>query len=467
MLKSLPFDQPVTVVSIEARGATNNQQFTVKPVSALVDVKPMMSQYVWPVLGPNSAGIVMEKTTKVDDTEQVGKLERLKVAALIAILSQHVFCFFCAESSQCVKQLMNQTEFDFQSALLKQSVYERELANYRKIAHCNLVSMFKKVLEQLMDRFYATNELRYDQMVLSFAANIDMKDIKPQFSYSDHQLMLAKQYVYSALYDGQLLQFDSTSLDLLCAKLNNQNELQTTGIIEQAHEQKLAATTFEKTIEQIKAKTSQIFQRHKLLNKLVRTCQQSDQDTAPIFAQLTSLCNDTTVWDVLKTSPLEYERATSLEKACIVCSKAFESQSNQFIVQLDDAGFFQDTDLFVLLMDQGCFDNIKTNTIRQMLLEKALQLDVSNLLTSADRKRSFKRALWLISLCVEKLSKKDQVDFTITNMENRNNNSTILLTRIYDWLKKNDDPKQFLSHKKKIDSFLLRLKQYNLLRLEV
>ena len=463
MLKSLPFDQPVTVISLEARSAPNKQQFTVKPVSALVDVKPMMSQYVWPVLGPNSAAIVMEKTTKVDDMEQVGKLERLKVAALIAIISQHVFCFFCAESGQCVNQLMNQTEFDFQSALLKQSVYERELANYRKIAHCNLVAMFKTILERLMEKFYAANELRYDQMVLSFAANIDMKDINPQFSYSDHQLMLAKQYVYSALYDGQLLQFDSTSLNLLCAKLNSQNEFQTT-----EPEEKLASTTFEKTIQQVKEKTSQIFQRYKLFNKLVQNCQQQgDQDTAPIFAQLSSLCNNNNnVWDVLKTSPLEYERATSFEKARIICSKAFEGQSEDFLIQLDDAGFFQDADLFIQLMDQGCFDNIKTNIIRRMLLEKALQLDVSNLLTSADRKRSFKRALWLISLCVEKLSKKDQIDFTVTSMENGNNNSTILLTRIYDWLKKNDDQKQFVSHKKKIDSFLLRMKQYNLLRLD-
>lgn len=67
-----------------------------------------------------------------------------------------------------------------------------------------------------------------------------------------------------------------------------------------------------------------------------------------------------------------------------------------------------------------------------------------------------------MSLTVHKLTKKEQLEFkSATTTDDKN--AKILLSEVYKSLQSSESPQVFATHKKKIESFLLGLKQYNLL----
>ncbi len=457
MLQSLPFDQPLTVVSIKERPS---QQFSVTTAPNVAEIRQRLARVnlidTWPVNGPQREP---EKQSEKASSSEIDPLGRLKIAALVAILSQHVLCFVCSNSVACAQQLMNQTEFDFQSALLKQTIYERELANYRKISHVNLVSVFKSILSRLLERFSAANEPRFDQTVLNFVAIADPKSLPTHFTYTDYQLLLAKQYVYSALYDGLLLQFDSTALELYCTRMQNaelQEETAQQTVIMHAEKH---ASMLEKAIQQIQERTAQIFQRYKLFNQLIEQCGDKEK-LQPAFAELKSLASDSSVWNLLKQSPLDYAAPTSVQKASKLCNLAFETRSDEICEKLEQCGFFDDPSVIANLLDQGFLKNVRSNKMRAILLEKVVKLGNIDALLGSENQ--FKRALWLMSLTVHKLTKKEQFEFkSATAIDDKN--AKILLSEIYKSLQSSETPQVFAAHKKKIESFLLGLKQYNLL----
>ena len=466
MLQPLPFDQPVTVVSLQRNVVPGN--FSVKSAPNVTEIRHRMAnlplQEVWPVSGPSgvlNAKPTLEEKTTVD----VDQLSRLKIAALVAIISQKVFCFVCNESGICAQQLMNQTEFDFQSALIKRAVYERELANYRKISHQNLVQSFKAILSKLLERFYGANESRFDQTVLNFVVNIDTKKIETQFSYTEHQLMLAKQYVYSALYDGQLLQFDSAALEIYCAKMQtNQDQVAEHSEKPTVAEQK---TLLEKIIAQIQKRTAQIFQRNKLFNQLIGQCigKTCHEQLKPTFAQLSTLTDKENVWELLRTSPIEYNSSKNSAKAAELCTLAFASRSEKSCKQLEEYGFFDDSNLLTCLIDNGSFEKVQSNTTRRMLLKKVVASNDIAIVLGKEKKTAFKRALWLLSLTVYKNSKREDYNIGVQEIKNDDTDAKELLKKIYEYFKKTDNEQQYASHRKKIESFLLKLGQYNLLLL--
>ena len=466
MLKVLPFDQRVNVV-------TQSKTNSVKKAPNIYEIQQKLatnntpSTEIWPVFGPKSTSappqvkaIVEKPINEVDD------LGRLKIAAIIAILSQKVVNFTCKEINLCAQQSMNQTEFDFQSAVADRKVYEHELSHYRQISHTNLVFVFKKILCKLLERFYAANEQRIDHEILNFVAFLDHSDVdaSAHFTYTDHQFMLSKQYIYSALYDGQMLQFNTDVLQINSTRLIEKSK---DIILAEENTDRPEKTQLQKVITQIQHKTLQIFQKYKLFHQLAEKCvgKKCHLEIRPIISQLCNFCQKENIWQSLKSSPIEYGSEKGIEQAVNLCSLAFASQSHQACNELQLCGFLDDAKVFSQLLDSGALEKVQNNTTRHMLLEKAIScIDLPSLLECDDDKKTFKRALWLLSLTVYKLKAQQQKDFTLLQKDCGDDLGKKLLADIYRFLEKKNEPRKFNAQKKKIRLFLLRLKQFHLLR---
>jgi hypothetical protein len=292
-----------------------------------------------------------------------------------------------------------------------------------------LVAAFKTILQVLLKGFDVGT--RFDRTVLQFVSAIDQQQFaaSAQFTYSEHHVALARQYVYSALYDGQLLTFDSPSLENVCLSRSVETAIETATInvntqqhiVEQATEsmeKRPAKPVVEQTLDSIEQKTMQVFQQHALLNRLITSCEKPQGDSVKqIVQQLVYLANDQTVWAMLRSPPLNYGSVKNVSKATRLCCAALThtdaADGGETLQQLDRCGLFDDPLLLASILDSGCLEHVERRQVRNFLMNKLNQLDEQQFdeLIGTDKdeqdKSTIKHILWLAFIAAAPLTRDE------------------------------------------------------------
>ena len=440
---------------------------------------------LWPV---QSIGGATDGHDKINDTSVVplallqtqpiiSELDRLVVGALTTMLAHATLLFTCP-SMVPTNVYLPHTIFDLESAIANRASLDRELAAFRNHTQQYLVAAFKTILQVLLKGFDVGT--RFDRTVLQFVSAIDQQQFaaSAQFTYSDHHVALARQYVYSALYDGQLLTFDSASLDNVCLSRSVEPAIETVTINVKTHQhvvqERPAKPVVEQTLDSIERKTMQVFQQHALLNRLITSCEKPQGDSVKqIVQQLVYLANDQTVWAMLRSPPLNYGSVKNVSKATRLCCAALthtDAAAGETLQQLDRCGLFDDPLLLVAILDSGCLEHVEHRQVRNFLMNKLNQLDEQQVdeLIGTDKdeqdKSTVKHILWLAFIAAAPLSrdeckamrvKEDDAELT--------SNAVAMLANIYRWLEQNCETSTLLQARHKtVHNFLLRHRQYYL-----
>ena len=439
--------------------------------------------------------------------EAWNNIDRLKVAALTYMLATAAREFVCAEkidsNADAAVYYLPHNKFDLISAAGSRLAYERELAAFNTQTQALLSQTFKIVLQVLLRSFAPQNETRFDRAVLRFVTDVDEAyyAVKAAFDYSTRHTALARQYVYSALYDGQLLNFENAALDLqLCASLaapqlhslTSAPQLATGNNSNENNAANAQQDLLTHTLRDIEIRTEQIFAKHALFNQLLKQCTIGGEDSnesdvercqktmAAATQRLCELAHEHgSVWHFLRQPFVHMANENkSLHKATSLCCIALTNNTAlqaDALQQLDRCGFFDDQLLVGSVLDSGCIQYIGDARARAFLLEKVLQHydSLGSLIgdnsanamllgtTTARKEMIVQRILWLLFLASGLLTRKAQKQLASDANQEFQENGLLLLQSIYNWLALESGlPLQ--AYHKTIHNFLLRHNQFRL-----
>lgn len=431
---------------------------------------------LWPVIDNNVNKNVQQPQEPLREAIQASlfaqapvtsDVDRLKVATLIALLADETAKRFATEKQ--IVFLTPQTVFDFQTLSKTPRLLSREITVLKNRAQKQLINVFESIISRLLAGF--EEETRYDRLVLQFVAHFN--DFVTNFTFTEQQALLARQYVYSALYDGQLLQFDEP-VEIL--QIDDNQGIESS----ESTSDKLNGTTVEHILMDVDRKTTQIFQQHKILNKLIADCtEMSNENCAEAIKQtIAQMCKlvdkPKNLCNLFKVPSLQYETVKNVEKITRLCCVAL---TNKFIVetkmlqQIANCGFFDDPIVLGSILDSGCLQFLSKRSARLFLLEKLSQHVPQILQSPAGKENESKeifqaqRILWLVYVtstpATRQELKKIQVDDS-KNLQKQTEYSIEILKQIYKLLRTTETANIIAARHKTIHNFLLRHKQYYL-----
>lgn len=513
VFQSLHFDsqQPLvtsSVVStqpaIEYRVSNSPPETATVARSMLLRANAVAQSELWPVKGADDGvdalvasldgapiPLTSDSLTSLPTGGCLSPLDRLVVAALTAALSRATFVHFArfadigANVAEIAKVELEHTPlptttFDFQSATQQPLAFQRDLASFRNYTQQHLIAIFKIILYVLLSRF-SGDEPRFDQIVLQFVAT---SPIDAPFTHADYHASLARRYVYSALYDGQLLRFTGTKTVTAPTELGTVSNatpptMSTQLGVTAGRQQRKEKNAVKKIFTSIETRTAQVLQQHKLFNQLIEVCKETNRQhisattMTQTIAQLQTLAGQSTVWpSLLKMSLLTQDAKNRLKASrlcCLALTNVAAHSGTNCLTLLETCGFFDDPALLAAVLDSGCLQLLTNRSARLFLLQK-LKTHLTSLLTldTADDQLVLKRILWVLFVAANPLTRSEQKSMHIEDadvkQDTRHTECAIeIMAAICEWLTAvaatRFDIEKTLNV---LQQFLLRHRQYRL-----
>ena len=424
--------------------------------------------------------VTQEKTLKVDKSEdrrqeQWRPLDRLKVSALACMLAEQTEQAMCAQSTTSKSPRLCQpfnhfAVFDLIGAAKTVSGFERQSAAILRRIHVSLRKVFLCITEKLLDGFVTHCDRRPDRQILAHVANVDAKLFahNATFDYDDTHVELARKYVYSALRDGQSLDFDKT----LSSADTDVYVSSTTPLI--AQDDSLSTTNpFEQILQRIKHQTDALLNRHGLFAQLEQECAascnrvrlQNIVEKLQTMAVQKRVDNAVALMMEPAVGAKDVVPRCNVGKLVDVAFKALQIDSENALTvvqQLEKSGFFATPALLTEIVSRGALESIVRHDVRTFLLNRLVanrEQVVRPLLHTSNPTEFVRKAMWMVFLTLRPLDKK-----TVKALNDDDDDDyaaqVTMIEYLYKLMRQNIDPAYWRSAHNYLHNFFLKNEQF-------